>query len=105
MRTATCSERQQALNRDLRADKLGRNEPVAKHQHAPTDGRHFLEVGRDHDQRAASVSSLTQHFIYLALGADVNTGRRLFEYDERLVEMDPARQHHLLLVAARELLY
>lgn len=93
------------FHRDCIARQFGGDQPVAEDEHAGAHGRDFLEVGGDHHQRGAGLRALAQHAIDLPLGADIDAGRGLLEHHERLVQVEPARQHHLLLVAARELLH
>ena len=103
--STTGRTRQQALHGDLGAGQFVGDQAIAEDQHTGADGRHFLEIGRDDDQRAARLRALGQLAVDLALGADVHARGRLLQHDERLVQVEPARQHHLLLVAAGELLH
>jgi hypothetical protein len=100
-----CCQCQKFFDRDRIARQFGGDHAVAEHQHAGAHGRDFLEVGGDHHQRGAGLRAFAQHAVDLPLGADVDARRRLFEHHQRLVEVEPARQHHLLLVAARQLLH
>ena len=51
----------------------------------------------------AARSEVGDHLVDLRLGADVDAARRLVEDEHFELPRQPARQHHLLLVAARQL--
>ena len=53
----------------------------------------------------AGVGLLAQELVDLPLGADVDAGGGLFQHRAAALQVEPARQHHLLLVAAAEVLH
>ena len=63
----------------------------------------FLEFGRDHQHAQALVGEVAQQLEDLGLGADIDAARRLVDDQQARVHAQPARQQHLLLVAAGKL--
>ena len=98
-------QRQQTLDGDLGARQFGGDQPVAEHQHPGADGGHLLKIGGHHQQGCAGRRPRPQHAVDLSLGAHVHAGGGLVQQHQRFVERKPARQHHFLLVATRELLH
>ena len=83
--------------------QIGDRAPVAQHEHAVRALDDFLELGGDHQDAEALVGELADQRLDLGLGADVDAARRLVEDQELRIGAEPAREQHLLLVAAGEL--
>jgi len=66
--------------------------------------QHLLELGRDEHDRHALARELGDELLDLGLRPDVDAARRLVEDEEPGRRREPAREEHLLLVAAREVL-
>ena len=64
---------------------------------------HFLEFGGNHQHAEPLVGELLDEALDLGLRADVDAARRFVEDQQFRVHREPARQQHLLLIAAREL--
>ena len=62
----------------------------------------FLEVRGHHDDRQPLFQRLGDQPVDLRLRADVDTSGRVFRNQQPAVGRQPAADHHLLLVAARE---
>ena len=75
---------------------------LVHHRDAVGNADHLLHVARDHQDRHARVRQRPHHVVDLLLGAHVDAARRLVEDDGARLHGQPLRQHHLLLVAARE---
>ena len=56
--------------------------------------------GQQH--RSARVGEISQQPVDLGLGSHIDAERRLLEHQQPGADLDPAGQHHLLLVAAGE---
>ena len=66
------------------------------------DLRDLLEIGRDDDDRRARLQRDVEQPVDFRLGADVDAGGRVLEDVDLRVEVQPAPDHDLLLVAARQ---
>ena len=77
--------------------------PVAQHRDPVADRDQFVELGRRHQQRQALLAQLADQRHDLRVRADVDAARRLVENEDARVGDQRARQHDLLLVAARQL--
>src|SRR5579859_70878 len=75
---------------------------VAQHHDAIGIGHDLVELGGDHEQREPAVAQLAHQADDLGMGADVDPPRRLVQHQEPRLGRKPARQQHLLLIAARE---
>ena len=93
--------KQLALARVLALD-LRDDLALAHHEDAGADAHELLELGR-HDQHAdARLGEVGDHPVELGLGRHVHAARRLVEQQHPAVAQQPAREHDLLLVPARE---
>ena len=72
---------------------------------AVADELHLLQLGCVEQDRRALRRELAQQPVDLALGADVDAARRIEAEDRPRAGGDPARDRHLLLVAAGEPLH
>src|SRR5918995_6483591 len=89
--------------RDLRSGKRRDARSLAQDDDAARRVDHLLELGGDHQDAEAATRELPHQGEDLRLGADVDAPGRLVEDEEARVHAQPAREQHLLLVAAREL--
>ena len=90
------------LDRQISALQRADDAAVAEHQGAMADVRDLLEIGRDQDHGEAARDRIRQQAIDLGLGTDVDAGGRIFQGQDAAADPQPARQHHLLLIAAGE---
>ena len=81
---------------------IGDDAAVAQHDDAVAEAQHLLELGRDEEHRHAVLGEVDDELLDLGLGADVDAARRLVEDEQPGRGGEPAREQHLLLVAARE---
>ena len=75
---------------------------VGDDEHAVGEAEHLLDLARHHDDRGAGVGEPTDEGVDLGAGADVDTAGGLVEQQHAGAVHEPAGQHDLLLVAARE---
>ena len=75
---------------------------LAHDEHAVAHGEDLREVGRDQDHRDARRRQLADELVDVRLGADVDAAGRLVEHEHGRLDVEPLGEHHLLLVAARE---
>ena len=87
----------------VRMRQIGDRAPVAQHEDAVGALDDLLEFGGDHQHAEALVGEFADERLDLRLGADVDAARRLVEDQQLRVGAQPAREQHLLLVAAGEL--
>ena len=66
-----------------------------------TDTKDFWHLRRNNDDRFPLLCQLVDDTVNLILGADIDTTRRFIEDQDVRVCLNPARQHDLLLIAAR----
>ncbi len=85
-----------------RAADLALDLPLAHHQHPVADADHLGQLGGDHDHPDPLLRQLVDDPVDLRLGADVDPAGRLVEDQHLGADLEPARQEHLLLVAARQ---
>ena len=83
--------------------ELGDAAPFAQHEDPIRAFEHFLEFGGNHQHAEPVLGELLDDALDLRLGADVDAARRLVEDQQLRVHREPAREQHLLLVAAGEL--
>ena len=76
---------------------------VAHHQHLVRQADRLLQRVGDQQDRHALRREIADQFVDLFLGADIEPARRMVEDQDARARRHPARQHHLLLVAAAEL--
>src|SRR5262245_5040790 len=62
---------------ELVAFKEAGNLPLLHHRHAVGDADHLLHVARNHQHRDPAIGEVAHQLVDLALGADVDTARRL----------------------------
>ena len=93
---------QQLLLGGGRAVDLGDDLALAHDQDARADADELLELGRDDEHAEAGLGEVGDQPVDLGLGRDVDAARRLVEQQHPAVAQQPAGEHHLLLVAARE---
>ena len=77
--------------------------PVPQDRDPVAHGDDLIELGRRHEQRQALLAQPTDQRHHLGMGADVDAARRFVENQDARLRDQPAGQHHLLLVAARQL--
>ena len=76
---------------------------AAIHDHDPVgEGGHLVELGRDDHHGHAGVAGLDDPLVDELDRADIDAAGRLRRDEQRQVAAELARQHDLLLVAARE---
>src|SRR5690606_5357136 len=88
---------------DPLARKLRDMAAVAHHDHAVASGNQLVEFGRYEEDCHSLPRDLMDEAQDFGMRADVDAARRLVEDKEARVHCKPAREHHLLLVAARKL--
>ena len=76
--------------------------PRVHHGDAIAHAEDLRQLGRDHDDRHAALGKLLHQLVDFRLRSDVDALRRLVENQERRLRRQPARQRHLLLIAARQ---
>jgi hypothetical protein len=76
--------------------------PGAHHADAVAHGHQFAQVARHHQQRAAGVGHAVELGVEVGARAHVHAARGLVEQQHLAFAVQPAREHHLLLVAAAE---
>src|SRR5579883_1852232 len=64
----------------------------------------FLDFRRDQEHGAARLDERIDDAVDLLLGSNVDAARRLVEDEEARRAHQPLAEHHLLLIAAREML-
>ena len=84
------------------AHDLAGHPALAHGDDAVRQRQHFRQFGRNHDDGDAGARHLEQQIVHLDLGADIDAARRLVDDQHAGPQRQPARQHHLLLVAAGE---
>ncbi len=67
---------------------------------AVADQHQFAQVARHDDEALALARLFGQHLINIKLGADIDAARGLVEQHHGAVAVQPAGDHHFLLVAA-----
>ena len=83
--------------------QIGDGAPVAQHEDPIGAFDDLLELRGNHQHAEALVGEFLDERLDLGLGADVDAARRLVEDEQLGVGAQPARQQHLLLVAAGQL--
>ena len=83
--------------------QIGDRPAVAQNEDAVRALDDLLELRRDHQHAEPLVGELADQRLDLGLGADVDAACRLVENQQLRIGAEPARQQHLLLVAAGEL--
>ncbi len=73
---------------------------IAQHDDPIGIGDDLVEFGRNHQQRQAAVAELANEPDDLGMGADIDAARRFVQHQDARRGREPARQQHLLLVAA-----
>ena len=82
---------------------LGDDLALAHDEDARADADQLLELGRDRRaRRARALREVGDQPVDLGLGRDVDAARGLVEQQHAALAQQPAREHDLLLVAARQ---
>ena len=87
--------------RDLRIDFAG-DPPFVNHQQAIGQRRHFFELGRDQQDRAAGVAQRDELAVDELDRADIDAARRLRHEQQLRLQLELAADDQLLLIAARQ---
>ena len=66
------------------------------------DLRHLLEIRRDDDDRRPGLERDVEQTVDFGLGPDVDARGRVLEHVDLRVKVQPAPDHDLLLIAARQ---
>jgi len=91
------------LSGPLAALEHGHQVARAHHTDAVGHGHQLAQIGRHHEQRAAFQGHAVQLAIQLGARAHVHAARGFIEQQHAAFAVQPAGEHHLLLVAARQL--
>ena len=81
---------------------LGHDLALAHDQDAGADANQLLELGGDHEHAQAGPGEVADDPVDLGLGGHVHAAGGLVEQQDPALVQEPAREHDLLLVAARE---
>ena len=81
---------------------LGDDLALAHDEDAGADADELLELGRDDEDAQARLREVGDEPVDLGLRRDVDAARGLVEQQHAALVQQPAREHDLLLVAARE---
>src|SRR5262245_46990313 len=92
----------QALLARLVASDVAGHASLAHGDDPVADGKDFRQLRGDGDDGDPRARHLEEQIVHLDLGADVDAAGRLVDDKHARSQRQPARQHHLLLVAARE---
>ena len=92
----------QLRDRQIGAGQLGDDAPAIEDESAAGDAADFLKIRGHQQNRAPALLGLEQQPIDFRLGADINTGRRLFEHKQLSIGAKPSREHDFLLVSAAQ---
>jgi hypothetical protein len=84
------------------ASNSATNSPFVHHVDAVAHAQQLGHLRRDHQDAAALFGQAGDERVDLELGAHVDAARGLVEDQQRRVGEQPLGQHHLLLVAARQ---
>src|SRR3984957_2579506 len=87
----------------LGAGDLPCDASLAHRHNAIRHRQNFRQLRRNDDDRDAGLRHVDEEIVDLHLGADVDAARRFVDNQDFWPERQPARQHDLLLIAAREL--
>src|SRR3954469_13876299 len=82
--------------------RAGDDRTVGHHQHPVGQAEHLRDLAGDHDHGHAAVGQRPDQGVDLRAGADVDSPGGLVEQQHPAVAQQPAGEHDLLLVAARE---
>ena len=73
---------------------------LAEDEHAVHQLDVLVELGGEHDDRQALAGERAEQLVEVVLRADVDAAGRVVEQEDLRAEREPARDDHLLLVAA-----
>src|ERR1700733_7368896 len=93
---------EQILHRQVGGGELRDHLAAIEYKRAVADLRHLLEIRRYDDDRRPCLERDVEQTIDFGLGPDVDAGGRILEDVNLRLEVQPAPDHHLLLVAARQ---
>ena len=82
--------------------QLGDNPPAVEHQRPMADVGDFLEIGGNQQDRRPAPQRDVEQTVDLGLGADIDTRCRILGDIDLALPVQPAADHDLLLVAARQ---
>src|SRR5437762_6053069 len=86
----------------LVAGELRHDAPAVEDERAVADLGDLFEIGRHDQNRGAALQRDVEQTVDLRLRADVHAGGRILEHVDLPVQMQPAPDDDLLLVAARQ---
>ena len=76
---------------------------LAHHQNTVAKGENFRKIRGNHQSRAARCGESADQGVDLGLGTDVDSTGGLIDDQQVRCHVQPFRQHHLLLIAARQI--
>ncbi|CAM2160699.1 hypothetical protein PT2222_80283 [Paraburkholderia tropica] len=92
----------QFVRRGVGLHDAARDAPLAHHDDAIGHADHFGEIARHHDHAASRFREFVQQVVDLGARAHVDAARGFVHQEHFDALGEPARQNHLLLIAARE---
>ena len=103
LRLLAHGERQERLLGGRGRRQLADDPALAHHGDPVGEAEQLGHLGGDHQDGDAGGGELLDQAVDLELGADVDAAGRLVQDQDARLAGEPAGEHHLLLVAAREL--